>query len=189
MSGPLFTNIASCIVLYVIFKVLFPAPVNPARNCILTNTLVFVNTRFAQPGLMQPLRSPALSQARIRMLPYALSLCQTVFGLYFMAVLMAVLRLFFPLLPASSFAFSSLSTFFFALPFSERSDIVPNYHRFCQHRFNKNFSDSTKPFSASHFIHYNIKTLISRKLIFLIFALIFLIILFTFLILRRINIT
>jgi len=80
LSGPLFTNIASCIVLYVIFKVLFPAPVNPARNCILTNTLVFVNTRFVQPGLKVSASPPRyrlrFPQARSRMLPYALTLCQ-----------------------------------------------------------------------------------------------------------------
>jgi len=112
LSGPLCTNIASCIVLYVIFKVLFPVPVNPARNCILTNTLVFVNTRFAQPGLIPALRSPDFPQARSRMLPYALTLCQRCSGLYFLAVLRLFLRSF----PPALFAFFKLFNVLFRNP-------------------------------------------------------------------------
>jgi len=190
LSGPLCTNIASCIVLYVIFKVPFSCAGLPGTELYINKytricQYPFCSARALSLLALCPALACVLSGAGSYVTIRATAL-STVCGLYLLAGFAAQ----FPLLPAGCFAcFQAFHRSFFANPFSQRSDIVPNPPRFCQHGFNKNFSDSTKPFSASHYIHYNTRMLISCESIFLILILIFLIYVFTILILRRINIT
>ena len=95
---------------------LFPAPAYPARNCILTNTLVFVNTRFAQPG---PIAARFMPCARLRFVRRGFVCYHTRYSF------VNGVRLVFPGRISSSFSdtsrrlfrlLSSLSSFFFRKP-------------------------------------------------------------------------
>ena len=80
LSGPLCTNIASCIVLYVIFKVPFSCAGLPGTELYINKYTRICQYPFCSARAyrcsLYALRSPAFCQARVRMLPYALQLCQ-----------------------------------------------------------------------------------------------------------------